>query len=314
MSAALSDLAVALQRIATIQAVPDAGSKDWPALESLLALASRMSPEEVQLDYDIALRGRSEMPMAPDEYAGFTMTLLRMLAFAPDQASRSGAPTPGSASKASPKARPTAGAQVAAPLGTAATPAAGALAPALQDEATHQANKEQTLAVASAPAPAPHSLPSAAPARLEPRPVAAAAAPVAERAVESRGAALQFDGDWLQLVSTVRVTGLTRQLLEQAELVSFENNRFELRVAIKHLADRNTVERLKAALVQHFGGPVELAVQVGTVEGNTKAQYERGERDARQARAVASIESDPFVRTLVSEFDAVVVPGSIRPV
>ncbi len=42
-----------------------------------------MTPEEVQLDYQIALQARADMAMAPDEYAGFTMAILRMLAFKP---------------------------------------------------------------------------------------------------------------------------------------------------------------------------------------------------------------------------------------
>jgi DNA polymerase-3 subunit gamma/tau len=307
MSAALSDLAVALQRIATIQAVPDARSQDWPALDSLVQLASVMSPEEVQLDYDIALRGRTEMPMAPDEYAGFTMTLLRMLAFAPDNAATSRGPTPGAAAGPHRSAMAAVTSQVpkvargSAPA-TLAAPHAPSIASPLR--AAVAARPSQPAASAADPS-------------ISQQGVVAASAPAvvaAPLAADHRVATVQFDGDWLQLVSTVRVTGMTRQLLEQAELISFENNRFELRVAIKHLADRSTVERLKAVLAQHFGGPVELSVQVGTVAGNTKAQHERGEREARQARAIASIESDPFVRTLVSEFDAVVVPGSIRPV
>ena len=40
-----------------------------------------------QLFYQIVVHGRNELGLAPDEYAGFTMTLLRMLAFAPLQAS-----------------------------------------------------------------------------------------------------------------------------------------------------------------------------------------------------------------------------------
>ena len=309
MSAALSDLAVALQRIATIQAVPEASSQDWPALDSLVQLASRLSPQEVQLDYDIALRGRVDMPMAPDEYAGFTMTLLRMLAFAPDQTASSRGPTSGAAAKPdrSPMSAVSGQTSKVARAAAPAAPVAQAAAPAAANTPVSAPPTD------SAPL---HAEPTAAPTvSLQSRtPIPAPAVVVAPLAADHRVAAVQFDGDWLQLVSTVRVTGLTRQLLEQAELISFENNRFELRVAIKHLADRNTVDRLKAALVQHFGGPVELVVQVGTVAGNTKAQHERGEREARQARAVASIESDPFVRTLMSEFDAVVVPGSIRPV
>lgn len=42
-----------------------------------------MSPEDVQLYYQIALTGRKDLPYAGDEQAAFDMTLLRMLAFKP---------------------------------------------------------------------------------------------------------------------------------------------------------------------------------------------------------------------------------------
>jgi DNA polymerase-3 subunit gamma/tau len=48
------------------------------------ALAARFRPQDVQLYYQIVTQGRADIVLAPDEYAGFTMTLLRMLAFAPD--------------------------------------------------------------------------------------------------------------------------------------------------------------------------------------------------------------------------------------
>jgi len=81
--AALQDLATLLHRIALAQAVPQAIAEDEPERERLLQLAQQLSAEEVQLFYQIAIHGRNEIDLAPDEYAGFTMTLLRMLAFMP---------------------------------------------------------------------------------------------------------------------------------------------------------------------------------------------------------------------------------------
>ena len=49
-----------------------------------LALGQALDPELVQLCYQIALQGREDLPLAPDEHAGFLMTLLRMLVFRPD--------------------------------------------------------------------------------------------------------------------------------------------------------------------------------------------------------------------------------------
>lgn len=80
---ALRDLAGMLHRIALLQRVPGAVSPDEPTYAAEAALAKAMSPEEVQLYYQIALHGRNDLGLAPDEYAGFTMTLLRMLAFKP---------------------------------------------------------------------------------------------------------------------------------------------------------------------------------------------------------------------------------------
>ena len=84
--AALQDLATLLHRIALAQTVPQAIADDEPERARLLELAQQFTPEEIQLNYQIAIHGRNEIDLAPDEYAGFTMTLLRMLAFAPQAA------------------------------------------------------------------------------------------------------------------------------------------------------------------------------------------------------------------------------------
>ena len=106
---ALQELAGLLQKIALLQVAPSALDDDERA--RLLPLARSFSAEDVQLNYQIALQGRSDLPLAPDEYAGFTMTLLRMLAFAPENAPVGGlsadenvkSTTAGSAGKGEPR-------------------------------------------------------------------------------------------------------------------------------------------------------------------------------------------------------------------
>ncbi|MGA7751055.1 MAG: DNA polymerase III subunit gamma/tau [Gallionella sp.] len=84
--AALQELATLLHRISLAQTVPQAIADDEPERARLLELAQAFTAEEVQLYYQITIHGRDEIDLAPDEYAGFTMTLLRMLAFAPARA------------------------------------------------------------------------------------------------------------------------------------------------------------------------------------------------------------------------------------
>jgi DNA polymerase III subunit gamma/tau len=80
---AMRDLASLLHRVALAQQVPDAVPDDEVDAADIRRLAGTLAPDEVQLYYQVALHGRNDMHLAPDEYAGFTMALLRMLAFAP---------------------------------------------------------------------------------------------------------------------------------------------------------------------------------------------------------------------------------------
>ena len=124
--AALQELAVLLHRIALAQTVPQAIADDEPERARLLELAQAFAPEEVQLFYQIAIHGRDEIDLAPDEYAGFTMTLLRMLAFAPARCGSQ--PAMVASASAQPSARPVAAvAGKTAPAGkSGVTPAASA--------------------------------------------------------------------------------------------------------------------------------------------------------------------------------------------
>jgi DNA polymerase-3 subunit gamma/tau len=81
---ALADLAGLLLQVALAQAAPSALEEDAPDRAAILALAGRLDPESVQLYYQIALQGREDLKLAPDEHAGFLMTVLRMLAFRPE--------------------------------------------------------------------------------------------------------------------------------------------------------------------------------------------------------------------------------------
>jgi DNA polymerase III subunit gamma/tau len=80
---ALQDLAGLLHQIALAQTVPEAVDEDVPGRDRLFELAGRLDPETVQVQYQIATLGRRDLEWAPDEFAGFSMTLLRMLAFMP---------------------------------------------------------------------------------------------------------------------------------------------------------------------------------------------------------------------------------------
>ena len=82
--AALDELIGALQQIAVLQIVKGRVSDE--DTESFLPFAQKLSPEIVQLFYQIALHGRRDLAISRDERVGFEMTLLRMIAFQLDDA------------------------------------------------------------------------------------------------------------------------------------------------------------------------------------------------------------------------------------
>jgi DNA polymerase-3 subunit gamma/tau len=82
----LAGLAGLLLRVAMAQSVPQALDPAAAERAHVMELAGRIDPESVQLYYQIALQGRQDLSLAPDEYSGFVMTLLRMLAFRPEGA------------------------------------------------------------------------------------------------------------------------------------------------------------------------------------------------------------------------------------
>jgi len=79
----LAELISSLHRIALAQTVPDAVDDGLGDRKTIVELAQNMSPEDVQLYYQIGLIGRRDLPLAPDARGGFEMVLLRMLAFRP---------------------------------------------------------------------------------------------------------------------------------------------------------------------------------------------------------------------------------------
>ncbi len=141
--AALQDLAGLLHQVALALAIPEAVAEDAPERERLFELAARLDPERVQVLYQIATLGRRDLEWAPDEYAGFSMTLLRMLAFAPSDTvppARATPPTP------RPESRP----QGAAPAVAPAPPPRPDAPPPPWDQAANEAVAPARMATAAA--------------------------------------------------------------------------------------------------------------------------------------------------------------------
>ena len=165
---ALQDLGTLLHRIALAQTVPKAVPADLPEYADIVRLATAFDVEEVQLYYQIAVHGRNELGLAPDEYAGFSMTLLRMLAFRPGNGAAAGMPAVSPIATRAVAGTPHAAAAAAAPAPAPARAASSIACAVPVSSASHAPVIRAAAAVRAGAAP--------------PAPVAAAPAPGSARA------------------------------------------------------------------------------------------------------------------------------------
>ncbi|MCP1401861.1 DNA polymerase III subunit gamma/tau [Achromobacter insolitus] len=158
---ALADLAVLLSRVAIEQRVRGVTPAEDPLAGDIARLAQALHPDAVQLFYSVAVHSRSELTLAPDEYAGFIMACLRMLALNGEAGPQTAVEAPAA------PARQTADAAAASAPVTAAAPASAPVPPAAI-----------APAVAATPAAPAAAAPVPAPAVQAPAPAEAPAAPV----------------------------------------------------------------------------------------------------------------------------------------
>ncbi len=262
--AALNDLANLIQTISVAQAIPDSLDASYLDREQVIALANQISAEQLQLLYQIAILGRRDLYLAPEEYAGFTMTLLRMLSFAPQDAIPSKPIAPLKKEISNPIAKPEI---IAKPT-------------ELPPEATEIKKKIEV---------------------------------VDEIQEEDAKEIPVFNGNWRELVDQLKL-GLVKALAQQSELVSFKNNEMILSIADehKHLLNEAYQKKLELSLSEHFNQRIKLVIlQKGA--NNSPLKQKQEERSTLLKDTEEAILQDQFVQSLLTEFNAEIIPSSIKP-
>ncbi|PNS08278.1 DNA polymerase III subunit gamma/tau [Solilutibacter silvestris] len=301
----LDALADALHRVQVRQLVPNAEvAADGVDIETL---AGSTRPELVQLWYQMALNGRRDLAYAPSPRAGFEMTLLRMLAFRPNQGAQAQAPATGAANNATTAAAPA--------LSPSAAPSARAASPS-GAEAARAALRES---MATLPSPPPLRAPTPAPVReaASPPPQRTASietAPPAQAAAAPATATMQAQ-DWPDFVVKAPLRGAVREMAAHAVLLRHVGDQLVLGLPpnLDHLNRPQMVSQLAEQLAPVLGYVPRVQIEiVQDAPADSLRQRASRERDARQQAAEAAFMGDPDVQKLVAR-GARVVPDSIRP-
>ncbi len=326
----LEELAALLQQMALAQAVPQALDAHDPETPEVVRLAGLMAADETQLLYSIALQGRAEIGLAPDEHSGLVMVLLRWLAFAPApvRAEAASSPVAAAGRVATPSAAARETATATAPAPAPATAARGSAAMVVARPAT-----SRNVAMAPEPPPwldvppegefaaeplqarDPMPAPPAAPwaGSLTPVPLAAGEAPApAPVSLQPTPLGDRWDRQVRSLLERGSVTALARELAWQAQCVAVEGAVWTLRVERESLRAPAQRDRLQAALGEALGEPVMLQIELGAT-ADTPARRDAAERALRLQQAEQIIHDDPLVQALMRQYStARIVPGSVK--
>ena len=335
---ALEDMARVLQKMAVYQALGTAASgaaeiaSDDAEEQATLQLAQAMPADETQLLYSMVIHGRAELGLAPDEYAGLVMTLLRLLAFKPAgfvpvQASAATVQQPAAEKKTLNKPIANAIETEAAQAGLtpqkpentpenvldaapnqAVAPAAVDSRSGGNDEAGLRGNDE-----AAKPSAAPVTqMAEASPLQLPVREMAAPPSRLEQSRQSAGDAAAQ--ADWLALVQQLldagAVQALQRELAIQSQCVAQGADWRTLRVEQSALRADSVREKLQAALAA-AGQACLLRVELGEVQ-DSWAKRQQAAQSAQQAEAEASFAALPLVQHLLQDWGGKILPGSVQ--
>ena len=267
--AALNDLANLIQIISVTQAIPESLEVSYLDRDQVIALSKKISAEQLQLLYQITILGRRDLYLAPDEYAGFTMTLLRMLSFAPQDAV------------------------------IAKNPAIA------KNNVAHSATKIESAAISKDVSSETFEIKKKIEVTHE------IDEDISDKEISKE--AVPFNGNWRELVDQLKL-GLVKALAQQSELVSFKNNEIILSIADehKHLLNEAYQKKLELSLSEHFSQRIKLVIlQKGA--NNSPLKQKQEERSTLMKDTENAILQDQFVKSLLTEFNAEIIPSSIKP-
>ncbi len=305
-ASALADLARLLYRVALCQQAPQAIA-DEAERAALQRYASAWDAEFLQLAYQIVLHGQRDLPLAPDEYTGFTITLLRLNAFRPETVPpMNGAYTPSAPSAPSAENRPPApeAALEAAPAPEAEAPASETETPA--SNVLGAMNRAPTRAGAADTNTGGDHTPEAPPAAAPETPAAEVSANPLRDALERQ--------DWRAVETLLALTGQRAQLAGRCEWLRWQAPELHLRLHPddRHLSEGPLPRELETLLAEHLGQPVRLRIELAAPQGETPHQRRRAEKSARLDAARQTLLDAPLVGQLMNDYGAALDERSLE--
>ena len=329
----LQALASALHRIQLCQLLPDAASDEVLDPARMQALATAMSPEDVQLHFQLATVAARDVELAPTPRIGFEMGVLRMLAFRPEAPAggSTAAAASGQAAGRSAGTGATASSRSAAVTAAshvaeidAAPSAAGRKSGPTTAVATDVGSARDNIMPVNAVDTAGTDRPPAAGARVQPASSTAtvttpAIAPATATQDDAKALKMPVPQDatgWAKLLPHLALTGPEREMAENCTVLACNDGELRLGMHSRHeflLGVPRLRERIEQRILAAVDRPVRLRFEIVAELSDTPAVHSARQQQARQTDAETRFTADPHVQAAMQALDAQIAPGSIRP-
>lgn len=291
-SAVLAEMITCLHYLALLKQVPDAYDFNMGDKDRYFKLLDSLSAEDIQLYYQIALHGRRDLPLAPDQRNGLEMVLLRMLAFRPDD---------GKAKKVS-------------------QPAQNTAAPASNYDSNTNIQQKETVEITRVE----EKQSVVKEVALESNDVhieneqAQTKAPAPKQINSLSKVSLNnlSSSNWHEVVSVLDAKGILKQLVDHSAFLSINNMNLYLAVTPSH-ASMSTSEReqqLQEKLSDYFGVAIKLNIEKTQIESETPAARTDRQQQERQTSAESSIINDDNVKNIMDAFNGHVDIDTVQPI
>ena len=278
----LDGLLSVLHRVAIAQILPDSVDNSLGDKARIQSLASGLTAEDVQLYYQMGIKGRDDLRLSADTRSAFEMLLLRMMVFSPTYVS--------SEEVKSETASPPVVKKKTKPSVVAKEPKSE------REPDTKIAGVSQEVAE-----------------------VPPAAATVPAKEVKSASSASILDGlthqRWLEVYKTMSLAGIAGNVLANSELIAVEGStlKFLLDESQSAVFSAELIPKLEQALSAHFNTEIFVTMSSGNVANETAAMLGQRLKQERHSQMVDAFERDENVQELVKHFSGIIAKDSISP-
>ncbi len=272
----LDSLLASLHRVAIAQVLPDSVDNNFGDKDKIVDLAGKFSPEDIQLYYQMGLKGRFDLRQSSDMRGAFEMLLLRMLIFSPEY---------------SDKQKKTASVE---PEGVKKKPEPGPKLspdPAISDQPARES--------------APASFAVAPPTREVDKPEVTSVTSPRELTHEQ----------WVSVLTDIELSGIAANILANTQLDRATESSLSLTLDEKQAAvyKDEMLPRLNQAVSNYFNTEVALEIQIGKITNESLSQRNQRLEKEKREQLVNEFENDENVQELIKRFSGTLEEDSISP-